>query len=78
MKLVSLLDLLLNKLPVIKLLNGKKTIIAAALVAASEVLKQVAPFLPAAQQATALLAVETLVQLAAYIGAVGLVGKAVK
>lgn len=77
-KIKDFLNLVLNKLPVINLLDGKKTIIAAALVAIAEMLSQISPVFPLDKQAVIMAAVESLRVIAGYLGAAGIVGKAVK
>lgn len=75
---LNILDFLLNRLPFVKYLNGKKTVIAGAMIALSGVAVQIAPLLPVPYDTTALVVAEVLKQIAEVLGSVGVAGIVVK
>lgn len=77
-RLFILLDLLLNRLPILRKLNGHKTAIAGVLAAIAEFIRQVGPQLPIQYQATAAIAEQFIRELSGYVGMWGLSGKGVK
>lgn len=76
--MTNILDYLINRLPVVRWFNGRKTKIAGGLTALGGCLNALAPILPPEYAALAGIAGAGLIKASSAVGTWGLVGKGVK
>jgi len=77
-RLFILLDLLVNRLPFLRGLDGYKTVVGGVLTAVAEFMRQIVPYVPGEYQATVTIAEQFTRELAGYIVIWGVSGKGVK